>query len=513
MNRRGRMKYRFKRKGFTLIELLLALGVGVIASFVKFQDMRHDQELLQASAAGEQIQRVGYAVNNYISLRYDKLSTLTSSTNQTSDPGPRSCSGSTCTITLQTLKNEGILPNSYLDNNIFRSSYSIVIKRSGTAPNYILDGLVATNNAWIQSGSNPRYDLLGYAMQKAGIDSGMTKANNKVDGYNGMWSETNTSFSNINKAGQLVFRAGYNANLYSAYLRRDGTLPMTGNLNMGANDINNAKNITASGTGNFGGNVSSGGTITAAKEVVAHNGANDALYIGGVDGNDYEIRLGNGNKPLSVFSPSAPAYTTVLNINRNAVVEQRFATNGLNPNDIPPGFGAGGVRTYDVVATGSFYSILNGTTASQGKYAFYARQDGNVYASGNITATNNLTGNGVYGNYIHSNGSLDAAGQITSGSRLTTNEYLQVNGVGAAGNSCSPNGLVGREADGTSISCVNGVWRKAGSLTRRSCYNVGNHDGRNFNPEYCRVGDYVAGLQFTGHRRSESTYEVICCTP
>lgn len=512
------MKYRFKRKGFTLIELLLALGVGVIASFVKFQDMRHDQELLQAAAAGEQIQRIGYAVNNYISLRYDKLSTLTPSSNQTSDPGPRNCAGSTCTITIQTLKNEGILPNSYLDNNIFRSSYSIVIKRSGTTPNYILDGLITTNNAWIQSGTNPRYDLLGYAMQKAGIDSGMTKAANKVDGYDGMWSEASTSFSNINKAGQLVFRAGYNANLYSAYLRRDGTLPMTGNLNMGANDINNAKNITASGTGTFGSDVSSGGKVTAAGEVIAHNGYGDAITMGGdAASGDYEIRLGSG-KQLTIYSPNAASYSTALRVNRNTIIDQRLATNGLDPNDVPNTW-AGGVRAYDVLGTGTLAVVKAGKSGASGDWAGYITNNGTIYASntinsaGTINASGNISGNGIYGNYIHSNGNLDAAGQITSGSRLTTNEYLQVNGVGAAGNNCSPNGLVGREADGTSISCVNGVWRKAGSLTRRSCYNVGNHDGRNFNAEYCNVGDYVAGLQFTGHRRSESTYEVICCTP
>ena len=246
------MKTIRNKKGFTLIELILALGVGVMASFLKFQDMRNEQDLMKASAAGEQIQRIGYAVNNYISLRYDKLSTLTSSSSQSNDPGPRTCSGDTCTITIQTLKNEGILPNSYVDSNTFKSPYSIVIKRTGSSPNYILDALITTSAAWIESGNNPRYDLLGYAMQKAGIDSGMTKSNTKADGYNGSWSEQSTSFNNITKAGQLVFRAGYNASLYSAYLRRDGTLPMTGNLNMGNNDINNAKNITASGTGNFG---------------------------------------------------------------------------------------------------------------------------------------------------------------------------------------------------------------------------------------------------------------------
>lgn len=302
------------KKGFSLIELILVLSVGTAITYIKFQDMRNEQNLMKASVVGEQIQKIGYAVNNYISLRYDKLSTLTPSTSQSSDPGPRTCSGNTCTITIQTLKNESILPASFVDVNAFKSPHTIVISRTGTSPNYVIDGLITTASAWIESGNNPRYDLLGYAMQKAGIDSGMTKSNIKVDGYNGNWSEKSSSFNNITKAGQLAFRVGYNASLYSAYLRRDGTLPMTGNLNMGGNDINNAKNITASGDitatgkGDFKGDVSSGGNVKAGNWIIAHNGYGDAMYIGGDKvGNNYEIKL-NTSKPLTLWGTDGKNY-------------------------------------------------------------------------------------------------------------------------------------------------------------------------------------------------------------
>ena len=439
-------------------------------------------------------------------MRYDKLSTLTSSSSQSNDPGPRTCSGNTCTITVQTLKNDGILPNSYVDSNAFRSSYSIIIKRSGSSPNYTLDALITTSAAWIESGNNPRYDLLGFAMQKAGIDSGMTKSNTKADGYNGSWSEQSTSFNNITKAGQLVFRAGYNASLYSAYLRRDGTLPMTGNLNMGNNDINNAKNITASGTGNFGSNVNSGGNVTAAAQVIAHNGYGDTITLGGdAAGNDYEIRLGTA-KPLTLYSPSAGNYTTVLQVNRNTKIDQRLGLMGYDPNELPSGWG-GGLRTLDVYAAGTV------GTGSGGTVNAYMNSSGNIYASNDINAGHQVNTQYVWAsgnlnsNYIHSNGNIDADRRINAG------EFVYINGQATIGAGCSPNGLIGRTSEGRAVSCVNGAWQAVGSFTRTGCYNVGNHDGRNFNPEYCNVGDYVAGLQFTGHRRSESTYEVICCKP
>lgn len=78
----------------------------------------------------------------------------------------------------------------------------------------------------------------------------------------------------------LAFRVGYNSALYALYLRRDGTLPMTGNLNMGGHSIINVKDITAAGAGSFGGNITSNGNINAAHEVIAHNGYGDTITLG-----------------------------------------------------------------------------------------------------------------------------------------------------------------------------------------------------------------------------------------
>ena len=425
------------KKGFSLLELTLVLGIGVAVAFIKFQDMKNEQENINADIAGQEIQRIGNAVNNYISLRYDKLSTLSNAAGNGSDPGPRTCSGSICTITYQTLINEGILPSGYVPKNSFSSTdYTIQLKRSGTSPNYVIDGVVLTNSAWVEGG-RVRYDLLGKAMQSAGIDSATTKTTSQMNGFGGTWTLQQSDFSAINKQGLLGFRVGYNASLYSAYLRRDGTLPMTGNLDMGANDISNAKNVTASGTGTFGGegyfgsNVNSGGNITAAAQVIAHNGYGDKITLGGdAAGGDYEIRLDNGARGLSIYSPNAADYTTVLSVYKNTQIQQRLATNGLNPNEMPPGFSAGGVRTVDVVATGSFYSILAGTTISEGKFGFYARQDGNVKASGNMTVDG----------------------------RIKTGEYLEIGSVVTAGSSCSPAGLLGRDSTGQVLSCKGGIW-------------------------------------------------------
>ncbi|HBI8240820.1 TPA: prepilin-type N-terminal cleavage/methylation domain-containing protein [Escherichia coli] len=95
-----------KKKGFTLLEVTIVLGIGTLIAFMKFQDMRNDQEAVLADNVGTQIKQLGEAVNRYISIRYDKISTLSSSNNQSSDPGPRTCSAAGCEITYQTLINE-----------------------------------------------------------------------------------------------------------------------------------------------------------------------------------------------------------------------------------------------------------------------------------------------------------------------------------------------------------------------------------------------------------------------
>ena len=176
---------KFFKKGFTLIELILVISVGLSISFLSFQQMVKSQEDIQARAVGEQIKQIGNSVNSYIAVHYDKLSSLSNSDGSTLDPGPRTCVAATssCSITIPTLINEGLLPQSYSSQNLFNSPYTIVLKRSGAAPYYNVAGLITTDNAWRGAGSSIRFDLLGKAMQEAGVDSGMSRdASNILQG-------------------------------------------------------------------------------------------------------------------------------------------------------------------------------------------------------------------------------------------------------------------------------------------------------------------------------------------
>lgn len=481
------------KRGFSLLELILALGIGSAMALLKFQDMKASQEDFTAKTAGEQIRQIGEAVNGYINLRYDKLSTLTSSSSQSNDPGPRTCNASECEITYQTLINEGLLPVSYSGINIYKSPYKILLKRGGTAPNYVINGLVVATTAW-KEGGKTRYDLLGKAMQTAGVDSGMTQSTTVISGMQGQWQESSSNFSNITGSGLLGFRTGFNSALYSIYLRRDGTLPMTGDLNMGGNNINNAKNITASGAGSFGGNITSGGNINAAKEVIAHNGYGDTITLGGDNaGNDYEIRLSNGGRPLSIYSPNAANYTTVLLVWKNARIQQRLSTNDLDPNDLPSGW-SGGLRTNDVYAAGTVGA------GSGGAVNAYLNSSGNIYASNDINVGHQVNTQYVWAsgnlnsNYIHSNGNIDANGRVNAG------EFVYINGQANLGAGCSPNGLQGRSSDGSLLSCVNGLWSNSfsGEISSNT-FNLGFSGTINLGVQkFCAIGSYRSDSEDDG---------------
>ncbi|MEH6034282.1 shufflon system plasmid conjugative transfer pilus tip adhesin PilV [Enterobacter kobei] len=409
------------KKGFSLLELILVLGVGSMMAFMRFQDMKTEQENVMAKAVGQQMKQIGEAVNGYINIRYDKLSTLTSSSSQSSDPGPRTCNGSGCEITYQTPINEGLLPVSYTGVNAQKSSYKIMLKRSGATPNYVVNGLITTTLPWSESGKL-RYDLLGKAMQEAGIDSGMTRTTSNAFGYGGQWSETSANFNNITSAGQLAFRVGFNSALYSVYLRRDGTLPMTGNLNMGGQSVYNAQDITAAGTTTTGILETNTATVGATLNVAGVTTLASDLNVSGngqVNGNL------NSNKTLS-----------------GATVTSRSETYTQN--------------WFRTLGDGGIYFQKYGGGWNMGDTATI-----NAYGGKNVQ-----TSAGFYGGYIKSTGNIDANGRVNAG------EFIYINGQANVGWGCSPNGLQGRTPEGAILSCVNGVWKSSSARIERTQFLV-----------------------------------------
>lgn len=468
-----------KLKGFTLVELMLTLAVIVIISFTTFQSLNKDFENKQAIVLGEQIRNIGTGVNNYIVNHYNSISKLENSDGGALDIGPRTCdiTKQTCEITTQTLVNDGLLPPTFSAKNIYGSGYKLIISRKGTSPYWNVSALIITDTP-LSIGGSIRYDILGKAMQSAGIDSGMTRtASNKIDGYKGSWSANQTEYSNINKQGLLGYIAGYGSNSYSAFLRRDGTLPMTGDLNMGTKNIYGAANITASGKGTFGGEIEAGSWVHA------RNGYGDLMSFGGdAATDDYEIKL-NADKTLSLHMSSNRTDLTTLKVTGGVAVNGNHSVTGNSSV-------SGNMNANGTITSGSNITAGNWLIAHNGGgNTMYIGGDGAPHANGTagndyeikmdtakpLTVWNTATssdraqtvldvwgsqrvlGNLVVGASNTAEGSITASSNITSSGTVIGNIF-QPTSVAVVGGACNSSGAISKDVAGYTLSCQSGKW-------------------------------------------------------
>ncbi|WP_248782250.1 shufflon system plasmid conjugative transfer pilus tip adhesin PilV, partial [Enterobacter cloacae] len=82
----------------------------------------------------------------------------------------------------------------------------------------------------------------------------------------------------------------------------------------------------------------------------------------------------------------------------------------------------------------------------------------------------------------------------------STGEVLQLDGVNTAGATCSPNGLVSRDASGAILSCQSGVWTGAGKINNSSCKWVSapnaNDDIAGYKTASCPTGWIVQSVRW-----------------
>lgn len=493
-----------RQRGFTLIEVLLALGIMISVGGLAMSQLRRSNESSQAQAAGEQMRMVGMALNQYITMRYAEISSMTdvAGAGTVSDPGPRDCdapSANYCTITSDTLRRNGLVPANFSGRNAFGAQYLYFIRRSGAAPTWQVDGLVVTDSAYTNGGATPRYDLLGTAMQKAGADSGMTRSvANRVEGYNGAWLETGYP---INTLGLLAFRAGYASSGFAAYLRRDGSTPMTGNLNMDAVQRYNIVNAGTVQARRFlsdegadalvlGADPATGLQTAGGTKFSAQGGALNIRNSGGVSmtntaGTAYTpIRAGDATvddiAATSVTSTGAISGTTITSTVGN-VASNLDVTAGRNVaavgwigttnGDIFTNNGnmtAGGY----VRALGTMYSggdVYVGYNGGAGAATSWIRTHGTggwynqTYAGGwymaDATWVRSYADKNVYTAGLIRGGTVQSDGVLTA---MTT---IDLRGVAAVNAACAPDGLLAREADGTLMNCKTGVWTRTSGLT------------------------------------------------
>lgn len=254
-------------KGFTLIEILLVIailmGVGVM-------EMRRDVAKandMAAIAVGKQITLIGGAVEQYMAAHTSTLQNM-------SDAACVS-SGNYCTISITTLINDGLLPGNFQNVVKFGGTYVARVLRvppptpsqaaticvnanpapigcpvpypAGAVPfwQWGLQGVVFTSDTWKTNSGQVEWALLGAAARQAGPLGGVTQSGTATGLYAG-WTADSAFGSGLGD-GQLVYLTGGQVNLWGQFVRRDGTIPMTGNLDMGKKNIMNMRDMFLNG--------------------------------------------------------------------------------------------------------------------------------------------------------------------------------------------------------------------------------------------------------------------------
>ncbi|MDA0559696.1 hypothetical protein [Burkholderia pseudomallei] len=208
-------------------------------------------------------------------------------------------------------------------------------------------------------------------------------------------------------AGLIAMTNNYDSQGFASFLRRDGTLPMTGDFNL--QDTTGAKH-----------NVNNAATVNA-QQVVVPSGNN--------------VRVG-----------SAALYGDSQNIAMRAAPGGSAFAQDTNGNYVA--FNAGDVNSNGNVSTSGNLTFSNGWAAATSAGRLHINSGENLYLQPWAAGQTVVGGGG-------------GSGQLLVTGRLTGNEYIVANGWAPQGGACSTPGAIANSGNGP-LFCQSGVWTPAG---------------------------------------------------
>ena len=131
-------------------------------------------------------------------------------------------------------------------------NYVIQIKKSPDdclAPNCNLEGLVTVNKPYLTNGKVD-YARLGMAVLAIGPDGAFStiRAPALLTGYGGMWKADNPPIASVGQLpGILAVRFGYASTELAVFYKRDGSTPLTGDMDAAAHAIKGVTTLVADG--------------------------------------------------------------------------------------------------------------------------------------------------------------------------------------------------------------------------------------------------------------------------
>lgn len=359
------------------------------------------------SVAAQHAIRVSEAADKYVSDNFDSIVAQSSATKA-------------FVFDITTLKNAGYLPGSFNATNSFSQTYRGMVLQPSAQKLQTL--IVTTGGVSLSTGKANKIGI------RIGANGGYIESGNAM-GSQGSWSEPLSKYSFNPGDGHIAiaqfFKDGVSGNdfLYRKAVAGHPELnAMSTNLSLGGNDINAAKNITATGLVNTA-NATVNNTLTAANANVTSN-----------------LTAANA----SVTNNLTAANATINNLN------------------------AGTTRTSGETYTGGWFR----TTGDTGWYSEKWGGGFNMTDSTYIRAYN--------GKSIYTSGQMKA-GSLRSDGDVSVAGVIQLDKINVAGATCPVNGALSRDDKGATLSCQSGVWTdaglgKVGYYCRRTSFDKGRSD-------------------------------------
>lgn len=386
--------------GVTLIELILVIGILSMISLLSFYEKQTDLEQSRARQVGGYLYQYNNAVRNALAQGL--------------------VTGTTTKLGTDWLKNiscGGVLPAdaeflpcdfptaTTADPITFgRLSISTAIVVTGTGPTKKYTATTTTSpfNLVSSSGvSQVRADLAGIASLSAAAALTSGYQVGASSGLTPYTATTDSSYKSDPISAKITIIASNTAS-NDAWLRTDGGNNMHATLNFDGTDPSDRMIVGASSLQNFAGQVLRIGTGSGLTQVT-----------------DAGVVIDSATEILGDFR-----------VRRSLTVDDNLIVSG-NIN------AAGNVAAQkNVTAEG----IVTGQ-------AFFDANDLSYYVDPN--STSNLK-------------ELNTI-NVTSSGRMKAAEFLELGGVATEGSVCNPNGLIGRNSAGLTLSCQSGVWKSGES--------------------------------------------------
>ena len=270
---------RTKQRGVTLVELLIVLALTIAAAWASINVMMDKAQTAKAEIQGGVLNELNNALGTYITNNYNELVNGTAVVGVTNAYAP----------TVAELRTLGVLNAGFSATNMYGGTYGISVFKTPT-------GCVAPNcdvasHVWLSGpirNSEGTVDTTYAASAALAIGANgafsSTMTPGTVFGPNGSWNATNPLGS---QAGAVMARNGFGASGFSMLYRRDGSLPLTGNMDANSQSINNIAAVQSNGQ-----QVVNNGFIRSANNVGAVEGDNcDTAGLGALAMKDDGVTL------------------------------------------------------------------------------------------------------------------------------------------------------------------------------------------------------------------------------